>query len=338
MRRANPSPSSSHGGDTNVNGRRIQGNFCYVMAVNDVRKKKVPQRKQRTMKRHTTFSYEDLLDEIVWEILIRLPVESLVRFKLVSKAWRSIISDPVFVRAHLRYSKQKHHNPLSFLIIPEIYLEPDPSNIISTNIRLYHLVQLQHSFTGSTSRQASLGWCPKWHTAMAWCCYPPTPTPTSFNPTMRDVVELPKSHRNMLQHSTCLPIGFGLDASTGRYKVVRSFYYSIDCHHIAMGMEVFIINDGQDRSWRETLTDPPALISCPQTAIHCKGVYSISLIEKSTAAPRGCYSVSALGTKHLLLLHCFLICTLKLKMKILLSMSSMGNYALPSFRRCGGKS
>uniref|UniRef100_A0A8R7U1E2 Uncharacterized protein n=1 Tax=Triticum urartu TaxID=4572 RepID=A0A8R7U1E2_TRIUA len=49
-------------------------------------------------------------------------------------------------------------------------------------------------------------------------------------------------HRNMLQHSTCLPIGFGLDVSTGTYKVARSFYRSCDCSSVAMGMEVFTIN------------------------------------------------------------------------------------------------
>ncbi|XP_020168666.1 putative F-box protein At2g02030 [Aegilops tauschii subsp. strangulata] len=256
------------------------------MVVNDARKKKVPQRKRRTRRRQTKFSCEDLLDEIVWEILIRLPVESLVRFKSVSKAWRTIISDPVFVRAHLHHSKQKHHNPLSFLIIPQIYLEPDPSNIVSTNIRLYHCSlqqqQQQQDDRMSSSAIATLLYGKHFQAGefglvsqMAHCdglVLLPIDTNTYiFNPAMRDVVELPKSHRNMLQHSACLPIGFGLDASTGRYKVVRSFYYSSDCHHIAMGMEVFIINDDQDGSWRETLTDPPALISCPQTAIHCKG-------------------------------------------------------------------
>ncbi|KAE8788265.1 putative F-box/kelch-repeat protein [Hordeum vulgare] len=258
------------------------------MVVNDQRKKKVPQRKRRTRRRQTKLPYEDLLDEIVWEILIRLPVESLVRFKLVSKAWRSIISDPVFVRAHLHYSKQKHHSSLSFLIIPQIYLEPDPSHIVSTNIRFYHCSlqqQQQQDDTMSGSASASLLYGKHFEAGefelvsqMAHCdglVLLPTDTNTYiFNPAMRDVLELPKSHRNIVQHSV-VPIGFGVDPSTGRYKVVRSFYYCIyhssDCHHIAMGMEVFTINDGQNGSWRETLIDPPALILRAHTAIHCKG-------------------------------------------------------------------
>ncbi|CAA0821223.1 Unknown protein [Striga hermonthica] len=44
-------------------------------------------------------------DDIIAEILSRLPVKSLVRFKCVSKSWRALISGDQFVRAHLRISK-----------------------------------------------------------------------------------------------------------------------------------------------------------------------------------------------------------------------------------------
>ncbi|KAM7485150.1 hypothetical protein LguiA_001159 [Lonicera macranthoides] len=43
----------------------------------------------------------NLFDEIIEEILTRLPAKSLVRFNLVCKKWLSLISDPNFVRKHL---------------------------------------------------------------------------------------------------------------------------------------------------------------------------------------------------------------------------------------------
>jgi hypothetical protein len=50
---------------------------------------------------------------MVTEILARLPVKSLLRFRSVCKAWRSTISDDAsFVLAHL------HHQPSSFFIFP----------------------------------------------------------------------------------------------------------------------------------------------------------------------------------------------------------------------------
>ncbi|GER28305.1 F-box family protein [Striga asiatica] len=44
-------------------------------------------------------------DDIIAEILSRLPVKSLLRFKRVSKSWRALISGDQFVRDHLRISK-----------------------------------------------------------------------------------------------------------------------------------------------------------------------------------------------------------------------------------------
>ncbi|XP_021290734.1 F-box protein CPR30-like [Herrania umbratica] len=42
-----------------------------------------------------------LVVEIVYDILLRLPAKSLQRFKLVSKPWGSLISDPNFAESHL---------------------------------------------------------------------------------------------------------------------------------------------------------------------------------------------------------------------------------------------
>ncbi|XP_047320924.1 F-box/kelch-repeat protein At3g23880-like [Impatiens glandulifera] len=43
-----------------------------------------------------------LPEEIISDILIKLPVKSLIRFKSVCKSWSALISDPIFVKAHLQ--------------------------------------------------------------------------------------------------------------------------------------------------------------------------------------------------------------------------------------------
>uniref|UniRef100_A0A8R7TEV5 F-box domain-containing protein n=1 Tax=Triticum urartu TaxID=4572 RepID=A0A8R7TEV5_TRIUA len=60
----------------------------------------------------------ELLNELVWEILIRLPVESLLLVKPVSKAWRALISDPSFIQSHLQLSASKWEQKPSLLITP----------------------------------------------------------------------------------------------------------------------------------------------------------------------------------------------------------------------------
>ena len=60
----------------------------------------------------------ELLNKLVCEILIRLPVESLLRFKRVSKAWRALISAPSFIQSHLQLSASKWDKKPSLLITP----------------------------------------------------------------------------------------------------------------------------------------------------------------------------------------------------------------------------
>ncbi|KAL2339950.1 hypothetical protein Fmac_007890 [Flemingia macrophylla] len=43
-----------------------------------------------------------LPEELIWEILLRVPVRSLVQFRCVCKSWNSLISDPQFAKDHLR--------------------------------------------------------------------------------------------------------------------------------------------------------------------------------------------------------------------------------------------
>ncbi|KAF5818739.1 putative F-box domain-containing protein [Helianthus annuus] len=53
-----------------------------------------------------------LLSEIIKEILSRLPVKSILRFKSVSKPWLSCISDPTFTKLHLTRASAAHRTAL----------------------------------------------------------------------------------------------------------------------------------------------------------------------------------------------------------------------------------
>ncbi|MED6139351.1 hypothetical protein PIB30_083048 [Stylosanthes scabra] len=52
---------------------------------------------------------KELPQEVMVEILLRLPVKSLLRFKCVSKHWLSLISDPNFAKQHFELSMNPCH-------------------------------------------------------------------------------------------------------------------------------------------------------------------------------------------------------------------------------------
>lgn len=56
-----------------------------------------------------------LQDEVLMDILKRLPVRSLFQFKCVSKFWKTLISDPYFKITHVNHAKN-HQNSQKFLI------------------------------------------------------------------------------------------------------------------------------------------------------------------------------------------------------------------------------
>ncbi|XP_044504084.1 F-box/kelch-repeat protein At3g06240-like [Mangifera indica] len=55
---------------------------------------------------------QNLPNEIVIDILSRLPVKSIVKFKCVSKPWRSLFSDPKFIELHLNRAIAKNSHCL----------------------------------------------------------------------------------------------------------------------------------------------------------------------------------------------------------------------------------
>ena len=48
-----------------------------------------------------------LPEDVIVDILARLPVKSLKRFRCVSLSWRSLIHSPQFISSHFSFSKNK---------------------------------------------------------------------------------------------------------------------------------------------------------------------------------------------------------------------------------------
>jgi F-box interacting protein len=242
-------------------------------AMNQKRKKTCRKRKRSTnTDTPPAEPIPELSDEIVLDILVRLPVKSLLRCKSVCKGWRAIITDPFFVRAHLKRSASRCEENPCVVITPhtighQFVPEGAWPTTFSNHIRFYQwqegasMATLMHDKDfGSEFR------CVR---AFAQCdglVLVPTDTGLYlFNPATRENLTLPDSNRDSnWRHSPmwscCCCAGLGLDPRTGKHKVVRTFYRSVDPDTYMgrdMGMEVFTISANSKGAWREIRDDLP---------------------------------------------------------------------------------
>ncbi|XP_050251454.1 F-box/kelch-repeat protein At3g06240-like isoform X3 [Quercus robur] len=77
-------------------------------------------------RRDPNLSSERLPHDVVFDILSRLAVKSLMRFRCVSKSWNSIITDPIFITKHLNLNKAKSLSNNNGFLLYSDYEEDGP--------------------------------------------------------------------------------------------------------------------------------------------------------------------------------------------------------------------
>ncbi|CAK7339006.1 unnamed protein product [Dovyalis caffra] len=63
--------------------------------------------------------------DILMEILLRIPAKSMFKFKCVSKQWLSVISDPEFCLSHTRHKLSRHPTPNTLLLNNQYSSSPE---------------------------------------------------------------------------------------------------------------------------------------------------------------------------------------------------------------------
>ncbi|XP_059630364.1 F-box/kelch-repeat protein At3g06240-like [Cornus florida] len=170
----------------------------------------------------------NLPHDIVLDILSRLPVKSLNRFKCVSKPWLSLISDPYFVKMHLNRANSdpsmNHHR--LFTLFPFYSLDYEsPSSCDDVDD---HAVVADHDHDHDDAI-VNLGFpskSPQNGVQIVGSCnglislaYRALDVMILWNPSTRQSRELPKPNFSSDIVSLC---GLGYDSSNDDYKVVRA--------------------------------------------------------------------------------------------------------------------
>ncbi|KAI3706264.1 hypothetical protein L6452_23880 [Arctium lappa] len=148
-----------------------------------------------------------LLPELLEEILMRLKVRDLIRCKCVSKSWQSLISDPRFVKAHLKHNYESDSNNK----------EIGERRIVMSKYACFYTYQQFEV----DDKFFDLHECHLIGSSDGLVCISPSRTEiVVVNPCIREVYKLTKPQ---IPKSGSLCWGFGYDASTDDYKVVLGF-------------------------------------------------------------------------------------------------------------------
>ncbi|XP_057803068.1 F-box/kelch-repeat protein At3g23880-like [Salvia miltiorrhiza] len=165
---------------------------------------------------HSLHLHQEIIEE---EILPRLPVKSLLRFRCVSKSWHSLIGSERFIKTHLKNSTNNqnyahwkvilnsrkhgmvHCSMLSYLNEERVNLSPIDDNLMITT----DLV------VGCCNGLVCVV------NADEFCFF-------VLNPATRISIELPEID-HLIHHLQFTKLGFGWEEESGAYKVFVGVFY-----------------------------------------------------------------------------------------------------------------
>ncbi|KAL7215779.1 hypothetical protein ACSBR1_027844 [Camellia fascicularis] len=199
--------------------------------------------------------------EVTTEILKRLPVKSLLRFRCVSKTWMSLITTPDFITKHLitQTTSTPHNHTLvrhySRLHRKEIYsVHSDNQSFDDLN------AQIEFPFLGHSRFYFRVVGFVNGLLCLSDDLFGYTDTIVLWNPSIRRSLTLPIPRFTFACSGPFMfVLGFGFDSKTNDHKVVRVAYAQGDDGYIVPPeVEVFTIRSG---CWRDVKTTVPYCVT-----------------------------------------------------------------------------
>jgi F-box interacting protein len=213
----------------------------------------------------------DLPEDLSMEILSRLPVESLMRCKCVSKSWYALVTNPSFITKHLKISHNLNRGAAILRLgggLDQLRL----STLSNETLQVSGDVDLSQWFQDEVSMVSMLGPCngilclsgTQWKKRDGHSDYNPL---VLWNPATRESKMLPPFPR---QRDLCFVshIGFGFDPKTNEYKVVSIMNFGfwhckVQVYHLSTN------------SWRvlDSSPNPSYILRPPRFSSYLNGVY-----------------------------------------------------------------
>ncbi|KAL5861794.1 hypothetical protein ACOSQ4_003090 [Xanthoceras sorbifolium] len=167
-------------------------------------------------KHRSTSTMKYLPREIVLDILSRLPVTSLLQFKLVCKAWHNLAQDPLLASIHFQRASENNpcliihcdHPIRNQLYSVELSDNEEDQRVNKIRVPIFPEFKIIGSCKG----------------LLCLCDYSTRDSLYAYNPFTRKYMELPKSIDETL-YDLSVVFGFGFSQTTKEYKVVKVVYW-----------------------------------------------------------------------------------------------------------------
>lgn len=223
-----------------------------LAAVKGLRKKKVVGgRRRRSIVKadsRSAATFGDIPEEMWMEILVRLPVNSLMRFKCVSKLWSSFITSRYFTNCFFKLSLQTRERRV-FMSVMDLQDYSDymffsalPRNWDAAG----SFLQLNQglTFPGMRGRHFL-------NALRGLMCFRLGREVQIYNFTTRQLLSLPIVQSNMLEGDSHMWNYFGHDPVSDEYKVL-SIVWSVSKTWRRVRSEIQVLVLGAKASWRNT--------------------------------------------------------------------------------------
>ncbi|KAL6129140.1 hypothetical protein ACLB2K_072493 [Fragaria x ananassa] len=217
---------------------------------------------------------EFIPDQIMFEILTRLPVRSLLRFKCVCKSWNSLIRSPNFINTHLDTSSDYIHVN-TWLIgstksLLSLYCAKTFTKHMDLDLRSCEMNFVSNGFFVYFTCNGLLLICRFCATSGLYI----------WNPSIRKIQRLPQGlYKDFITCPAIVCVGFGFHHQKNDYKVVRVI-------RLQKGMYKTEVYSLKLNSWRDVAAVLPIPIDSRYLttgALHVNGVVYWKVRVKDSA-------------------------------------------------------
>ncbi|PHT33105.1 hypothetical protein CQW23_29442 [Capsicum baccatum] len=162
-----------------------------------------------------------LQEEIIMDILSRLPVLSLLRFKCISKYWMTLISEPYFTLKHLNHAKNNQNSQKILVLHGEFPLHCSSLSSASlSSVRLAENVRKLDWPSNPRPWRFRMYCCYDGLALNKLCDYPQYARAILllWNPSTRESIVLPCTEFSLSKDFSC---GLGYDSTSDDYKIFK---------------------------------------------------------------------------------------------------------------------